>query len=106
MKLAVQFLIGALLAGVSPLPAHAVIVQGTLLYEKIPATTRGLVFSRATLVPAPQVTVELWTSDGKTLLRSGNTDDQGVYLFKIPGATGPARLIARSTTGQFTVLDP
>jgi hypothetical protein len=85
------------------LPAGASTVKGTLLYQKIPATSAGLDLSHPVESPAPQIHVEIRTPDQSKLLAEGHTDDQGSYALEIPEGSGPVVLRARSETEQIYV---
>src|SRR5687768_13449437 len=106
MSLIAPLLIGTLLAGVSAMPARAVTVRGTIFYEKIPVTTRGLDLQRPVTVPAPRVLVELRAAEGSAILVQGFTDDQGAYRLEVPGGTTRARLVVWSVSNRVQVLNP
>jgi hypothetical protein len=106
MRVAAAFLIGMLLAGVSTVPARAVSVQGTILYQKVPATERGLDIEHPVSVPLPGVVVEIRAPDGPTLLAQGVTDDQGGYRLEVPDGTAQARLLVWAVSNRVQVQNP
>jgi hypothetical protein len=106
MKLTVCLLVMSLLGSVALRPAGAVTLQGTLVYEKIPVTTKGLDLEHPVEVPAAQVRVQLRTSDLRTILVQGDTDDRGGYRCEVPNNLGEVVLVVYSKSGRLEVADP
>src|SRR3954447_18683875 len=93
MKLPGGILLGVLLAGFLSARAEAVTVQGTLLYEKFPATPQGLDLAHPVEATVPPVSLELRTPDLKTVVAQSSTDENGNYRFDLPDQTRQATLV-------------
>src|SRR5207253_3222821 len=88
------------------LPAQGVTVQGTLLYEKIPATVNGLDLAHPVETPVARVSLALLTPDQTKVVARATTDDNGSYRFDIPDDTGPVSLYVMAESGKTQVVDP
>jgi hypothetical protein len=107
LKQSTRVLVWMLLASALALPARAVTVEGTIQYEKIPATLHGLDLSHPIDVPAAQIRVELRDADDATkVVARGVTDDGGVYQFDVPDNSGQVALYVFAQTGKIQVGDP
>jgi hypothetical protein len=96
-----------LLASALVLPAGGATLQGTIGYEKIPATAKGLDLSHPIDVPAAQIRVELRDAGDETkVVAQGVTDDGGTYRFTIPDSTGQVKVYIFAQTGKIQVGDP
>src|SRR5688572_20475258 len=84
MKLLGCFLIGILLSGAVARPAGAATLQSRLLYEKIPATAKGLDLAHPVKTPAPGIPIELRTADQKKVLARTTTDEGGGFQLDAP----------------------
>jgi hypothetical protein len=97
---------GMLLTSAFAGTAGAATVQGTLLYEKIPATLRGLDFAKPVSAPAGKIRVELRTASQTRVLARGVTGEDGSYRFVVPNGTGPVLLAIFAQSGNLQVGDP
>jgi hypothetical protein len=89
-----------LLIMVLALPAGAATVQGTLLYEKVPATPEGLDLNHPEVVPLAHVRVQLRTPDSAQVVAQGATDENGVYRLEAPENAGSVILFVDSVSGD------
>src|SRR5262245_18835538 len=94
------------LTAVLSLPARGVTVHGSVTYEKVPATARGLDFDNIVEVPAAQIQVEVRTPNLKTELAQGATDDRGAFHLDVPDGTKKVVLWVASASGKIEVRDP
>jgi hypothetical protein len=106
MKLLGCLLIGILLCGAVTRLAGAATLQSRLLYEKIPATAKGLDLEHPVKTPAPQIHLELRTADQKTVLARTTTDDDGRFLLDIPPNAGQVSFYVVAEMGGIQVRDP
>jgi hypothetical protein len=96
---------GALLAFSLSGTAGAATVQGTLFYEKIPATLRGLDLAHPVNAPAGKIRLELRTADQTRVLARGVTGEDGSYRFTIPNGTRSVLLAIFAQSGKLQVGD-
>jgi len=106
MKLPGGILLGVLLAGFLSARAEAVTVQGTLLYEKFPATPQGLDLAHPVEATVPPVSLELRTPDLKTVVAQSSTDENGNYRFDLPDQTRQATLVIWAQSRKLEVRNP
>jgi hypothetical protein len=100
-------LAGMLFALVLAFPAGAATVEGTLRYEKLPVSVRGLDLTQPVPTPAPQVHVMLRRTTAPTsVVAEGDTDEGGRYRLEVPDGTGQVVLLALAISGQVSVHDP
>jgi hypothetical protein len=106
MKLTGCCLVWVLLCSAVPRTADALPVQGTLLYEKIPATANGLDLAHPVQAPAAGIDVALVTPGAGKVIARSVTDENGAYQFEVPKGTGPLSVYVWARTGNIEVQDP
>jgi hypothetical protein len=106
MKFTGCCLVGILLGSVAPRTAGAVPVQGTLLYEKVPATANGLDLAHPVQAPAAGIDVAMVTPGGGKVIARSVTDENGAYQFEVPKGTGPLSVYVWARSGNIEVQDP
>jgi hypothetical protein len=85
-------------------------VQGTLTYEKVPATAQGLRLGAIEPKPSPRVVVQVVAPGNKSgfqIIARGVTDDNGFYQIPVSlAATTTVYILIRAQADNATVYNP
>jgi hypothetical protein len=84
-------------AGALGLSAQETVLEGTLLYEKIPVTPAGLLPKDVVPTPAGRIRVEVIAAGGDRVLAGGFTDEKGGYRLAF-ALDRPTRLFLRAVS--------